>query len=92
MAADLGSVGPDPAARALARGSTGVPGVVFTTELRIAFSDDVAAAFLGAIVDGLAPSGLSLALPRVSWISNRSPASRRSPSTIAAARGRRPST
>jgi DNA-binding LacI/PurR family transcriptional regulator len=61
-AAELGYVGPDPAARALARGSTGVVGVVFTTELRIAFSDDVAAAFLGAIVDGLAPSGLSLAL------------------------------
>lgn len=62
VAADLGYVGPDPAARALARGSTGVVGVVFTTELRIAFSDDVAAGFLGAIVDGLAPSGLSLAL------------------------------
>lgn len=61
-AEDLGYVGPDPAARALARGSTGVVGVVFTTELRTAFSDDVAAAFLGAIVDGLAPSGLSLAL------------------------------
>ena len=61
-ASDLGYVGPDPAARALARGSTGVVGVLFTTELRIAFSDDVAAAFLGAIVDGLAPSGLSPAL------------------------------
>jgi DNA-binding LacI/PurR family transcriptional regulator len=72
-AAELGYVGPDPAARALARGSTGVVGVVFTTDLRIAFSDDVAAAFLGAIVDGLAPSGLSLALLNTGGAGGRIP-------------------
>lgn len=72
-AAELGYVGPDPAARALARGSTGVVGVVFTTDLRIAFSDDVAAGFLGAIVDGLAPSGLSLALLKTGETGGRIP-------------------
>ena len=59
---DLGYVGPDPAARALARGRTGAVGVLLTDSLRDAFSDEVATTFLGAIADELEPSGLALTL------------------------------
>ncbi len=62
VAEDLGYVGPDPAARALARGSTGVVGVLFSTMLRNVFAEEVTTAFLGAVADGLVGSGLSLAL------------------------------
>lgn len=58
----LGYVGPDPAARALARGSTGAVGVLFTDELHYAFSDDVATTFLGAVTEELAPTGLALTM------------------------------
>jgi DNA-binding LacI/PurR family transcriptional regulator len=61
-AQELGYVGPDPAARALARGTTGAVGVVFTHSLRFAFTDLVATGFLGAIAEELAPTGLSLTL------------------------------
>jgi DNA-binding LacI/PurR family transcriptional regulator len=61
-AQELGYVGPDPAARALAKGSTGAVGVMFTHSLRFAFTDLVATGFLGAIADELAPTGLSLTL------------------------------
>ncbi|MFC7550862.1 LacI family DNA-binding transcriptional regulator [Plantactinospora sp. GCM10030261] len=61
-AAELGYVGPDPAARALARGTTGAVGVLLTGSLRYAFTDEVATTFLGAIVDELAPTGLALTL------------------------------
>ena len=61
-AEDLGYVGPDPAARALARGRTGAVGILLTDSLRGAFSDEVATTFLGAIADGLEPSGLALTL------------------------------
>jgi DNA-binding LacI/PurR family transcriptional regulator len=59
---DLGYVGPDPAARALARGRTGAVGVLLTDSLRDAFSDEVATTFLGAIASELEPSGLALTL------------------------------
>jgi DNA-binding LacI/PurR family transcriptional regulator len=59
---DLGYVGPDPAARALARGRTGAVGILLTDSLRDAFSDEVATTFLGAIADELEPSGLALTL------------------------------
>jgi DNA-binding LacI/PurR family transcriptional regulator len=62
VAEDLGYVGPDPAARALARGATGVVGVLFSTMLRNVFAEEVTTAFLGALADGLVGSGLSLAL------------------------------
>ncbi len=62
VADELGYVGPDPAARALARGATGVVGILFNTMLRNAFADEVSSAFLGALSDGLAGSGLSLSL------------------------------
>ncbi len=59
---ELGYVGPDPAGRALARGSTGAVGIVLTDSIQTAFADDVATEFLGAIASGLAPTGLSLTL------------------------------
>lgn len=62
VAEDLGYVGPDPAARALARGATGAVGVLFSTMLRNVFAEEVTTAFLGAVADGLVGSGLSLTL------------------------------
>ena len=59
---ELGYVGPDPAARALARGRTGAVGVLLTDSLRDAFSDEVATTFLGAIADELEPRRLALTL------------------------------
>jgi DNA-binding LacI/PurR family transcriptional regulator len=61
-AEELGYVGPDPAGRALARGTTGAVGVLLTDSLREAFTDEVATTFLAAIVDELAPTGLALTL------------------------------
>jgi len=61
-AEELGYVGPDPAGRALARGSTGAVGVLLTDSLEEAFVDEVATAFLGAVVQELAPTGLALTL------------------------------
>ena len=61
-AADLGYVGPDPAARALARGTAGAIGVLMTDSLAYAFTDEVATGFLGAVADGLAPTGLAMTL------------------------------
>jgi DNA-binding LacI/PurR family transcriptional regulator len=59
---ELGYVGPDPAARALARGATGAVGVLLTDSLHYAFTDEVATGFLAALVEGLAPTGLALTL------------------------------
>ncbi len=60
---ELGYAGPDPVARALARGTTGAVGVLLTSDdLPYAFTDDVAVRFLGAIAEGLAPTGLALTL------------------------------
>ena len=61
-AAELGYVGPDPAARALARGTAGAIGILMTDSLAYAFSDEVATGFLGAVADELAPTGLALTL------------------------------
>ncbi|NUS49632.1 MAG: substrate-binding domain-containing protein, partial [Nocardioidaceae bacterium] len=58
----LGYVGPDPAARALARGTSGAIGIMLTSSLRYAFDDDVATGFLGAIAGEVAPTGLALTL------------------------------
>jgi hypothetical protein len=52
-AAELGYVGPDPAARALARGTAGAIGILMTDSLAYAFSDEVATGFLGAVADEL---------------------------------------
>src|SRR5262245_23596220 len=59
---ELGYAGPDPAGRALARGTTGAVGVLLTDSLSYAFTDEVATAFLSAIVDELAPTGFALTL------------------------------
>ena len=59
---ELGYVGPDPAGRALARGTSGAVGVLLTDSLRHAFTDEVATGFLAAVVDELAPTGLALTL------------------------------
>ncbi len=61
-ATKLGYVGPDPAARALARGTSGAIGILLTSSLRYAFDDDVATGFLGAIAGEVAPTGLALTL------------------------------
>jgi DNA-binding LacI/PurR family transcriptional regulator len=61
-AADLGYAGPDPAGRALARGTAGAVGVLLTDELQYAFVDEVATSFLAAVVTELAPTGLGLTL------------------------------
>ena len=62
-ATELGYVGPDPAARALARGTTGAIGILLTSgSLRHAFDDDVATGFLGAIAGEVTPTGLALTL------------------------------
>lgn len=61
-AEELGYAGPDPAARALARGTTGAVGVLLTDSLHYAFTDEVATAFLGALVEGLGPTGLAVTL------------------------------
>jgi DNA-binding LacI/PurR family transcriptional regulator len=61
-AAELGYAGPDPKARALARGTTGAVGVLLTRSLRYAFTDAVATQFLGALAQELGPTGLALTL------------------------------
>ena len=59
---ELGYVGPDPRARALARGRTGAVGIVLTETLEYAFTDEVAMELLGAIAAELAPTGMALTL------------------------------
>jgi DNA-binding LacI/PurR family transcriptional regulator len=61
-AEELGYAGPDPAARALARGSTGAIGVLLTDSLQLAFTDEFATGFLAAVAAELAPTGLALTL------------------------------
>lgn len=73
-AAELGYSGPDPAARALARGRAGAVGVVMTESLGEAFLDPVAAAFFGAVAEELAPTGLAVSLIPANAIGERSAA------------------
>jgi DNA-binding LacI/PurR family transcriptional regulator len=61
-AATLGYAGPDPAARALARGTTGAVGVLLTSSLHHAFDDEVATGFLAAVAAELGPTGLAITL------------------------------
>ncbi len=62
VADELGYVGPDPAARALASGTAGTVGILLTETLQEALTDEVAMTFLGAIASELAPTGLALTL------------------------------
>ena len=61
-AAELGYAGPDPAARTLARGSTGTVGILFHGTPRHALSDDFAALFLAVVAEELGRGGLALTL------------------------------
>jgi DNA-binding LacI/PurR family transcriptional regulator len=62
VAEELGYVGPDPTARALASGTTGAVGLLMSETSRYALTDEVAMAFIAAIADELAPTGLALTL------------------------------
>lgn len=63
VAAELGYAGPDPAARALARGgATGTVGILLSDSVRTALSDDFSVAFLTAVTEELARGGLALTL------------------------------
>lgn len=61
-AAELGYAGPDPAARTLAKGTTGTVGILLFDSLFSALNDEVSTTFLGAIAEELRPSGLALTL------------------------------
>ncbi|EYB67557.1 Transcriptional regulator, sugar-binding [Deinococcus phoenicis] len=61
-ARDLGYSGPDPLARSLRRGRTGVIGVVYDAPLDYAFADPAAALFLGSVAQTLQGAGLNLLL------------------------------
>ena len=59
---ELGYVGPDPAARALARGRTGSVGLLINGSVSEAVEDAVSAEFLASVADALAGEGLALTL------------------------------
>ncbi|WP_353950601.1 LacI family DNA-binding transcriptional regulator [Knoellia sp. S7-12] len=59
---ELGYTGPDPSARALARGSTGSVGVLLSNSPAEAFTDEIAAAFFSSIAATLSPLGIALTL------------------------------
>ncbi len=61
-AQELGYVGPDPSARALARGRVGAVGILLTESVAQAFADEVATGLLEAIARELGPTGMALTL------------------------------
>lgn len=61
-AADLGYVGPDPVARSLRRGRTGVIAVIVGDRLRRSFSDPVSTAVLDGVAQELGERALGLLL------------------------------
>jgi DNA-binding LacI/PurR family transcriptional regulator len=62
VAEQLGYVGPDPTARALASGTTATVGLLMSDTLQFTLTDEVAMTFIAAIADELAPTGLALTL------------------------------
>jgi DNA-binding LacI/PurR family transcriptional regulator len=62
VADDLGYVGPDPTARALASGTASAVGILLSDTLSYALTDEVAMKFLAAIAEELTPTGLALTL------------------------------
>jgi len=62
MARDLGYRGPDPVARALSRGRTGLVGVLFTESLAFAFSDPAAVLMLQGLGAACADADAGLIL------------------------------
>lgn len=61
-AQELGYGGPDPLARSLRRGRSGVIGVVYDSPLHFAFADPAASLFLGGVARALQRDGLNLLL------------------------------
>ncbi|PZF81796.1 LacI family DNA-binding transcriptional regulator [Jiangella anatolica] len=61
-ARELGYAGPDPVARSLRRGRSGIVGAVVGERLLYAFRDPVAVALLDGIAEALSPSGTGLLL------------------------------
>ncbi|MFF2277974.1 LacI family DNA-binding transcriptional regulator [Agromyces sp. NPDC058126] len=61
-AAELGYGGPDPRARSLRRGRSGIVGVVLEERVRAAFLDPVKIQMLDGITEGIAPLGAGLLL------------------------------
>lgn len=61
-AAELGYAGPDPRARSLRRGRSGIVGVVLEERIRAAFLDPVKIQMLDGITEGIAPLGAGLLL------------------------------
>lgn len=61
-ARDLGYSGPDPLARSLRQGRSGVIGVVFDSPLHSAFADPAASLFLGGVARAVQQGGLNLLL------------------------------
>jgi DNA-binding LacI/PurR family transcriptional regulator len=74
VAEELGYVGPDPAARALAVGSSGAIGLLLSETPAYALTDEVATTFVAATADELAPSGLALTLLSAAPKTGRIPA------------------
>lgn len=62
VADDLGYVGPDPTARALASGTAGAVGLLLSDTQAYTLTDEVAMTFIAAIADELSPTGLALTL------------------------------
>lgn len=61
-AAELGYVGPDPAARTLRRGRAGTIGLMLTESLTYAFGDPYAMEILSGVAEATEPEGLALLL------------------------------
>lgn len=62
VADELGYVGPDPTARALASGTAGAIGLLLSDTVPYALTDEVAMQFMAGIADELGSSGLALTL------------------------------
>lgn len=61
-AAELGYTGPNPLARSLRQGRSGIVGVLIGERLRYAFRDPVAVALMDGLTEELAPAGFALLL------------------------------